>query len=260
MLFSFYLTLGYKMDSSTPKARKIVNIKNGKIYTETRRSGRSKRDTYRTRAMHLVQKGKRINNITGCNVFIDVVPDWPRGKRWYFKSEYYKDLHQQSVNDSTNVEPAAEVTPVVTPQKKKRAMFDSTSSSEFCSVCKVRYQSEEDIESDSHWLNCSKDCDWWVHFRFVGIHYHNSDIGGKGLDKWAKDHYFCAKHMPRAEPVGWNTEKEEEVLLEKKPESFKTRVNKIKKLKSKNVKGKKLKKIVTYHYGVFIFLSLTNRG
>ena len=94
MLFSFYLNLGYKMDSSTPKARKIVNIKNGKIYTETRRSGRSKRDTYRTRAMHLVQKGKRINNITGCNVFIDVVPDWPRGKRWYFKSEYYKDLHQ----------------------------------------------------------------------------------------------------------------------------------------------------------------------
>ena len=173
-------------------------------------------------------------------MFIDVLPDWPRGKRWYFKSEYYKDLHQQSVNDSTNVEPAAEVTPVVTPQKKKRAMFDSTSSSEFCSVCKVRYQSEEDIESDSHWLNCSKDCDWWVHFRFVGIHYHNSDIGGKGLDKWAKDHYFCAKHMPRAEPVGWNTEKEEEVLLEKKPESFKTRVNKIKKLKSKNVKGKKI--------------------
>ena len=39
MLFSFCLTLGYKMDSSTPKARKIVNIKNGKIDTETRRSG-----------------------------------------------------------------------------------------------------------------------------------------------------------------------------------------------------------------------------
>ena len=238
MLFPFYLTLGYKMDSSTPKTRKIVNIKNGKIDTETRRSGRSKRDTYRTRAMHLVQKGKEINNITGCNVFIDVVPDWPRGKRWYFKSQYYQDLHQ-SANNSTNTESAAEVTPVFTPQKKKRAVFDSTSSSEFCGVCKVRYQSEEDIESDSHWLNCSKGCDWWVHSRCVGIHYDNSDIAEKGLDKWAKDHYFCAKHMPRAEPVGWDAEKEEEVLLEKKRESFKTRVNKIKKLKSKNVKGKK---------------------
>ena len=50
----------------------------------------------------------------------------------------------------------------------------------------------------------------------MGIHYDNSDIGEKGLDKWAKDHYFCAKHMPRAEPVGWAAEKEEEVLLEKK--------------------------------------------
>ena len=98
----------------------------------------------------------------------------------------------------------------------KRVVFDSSSSSDFCGVCKVRYQSEEDIESDSHWLNCSKGCDWWVHSRCVGIHYENSDIAEKGLDKWAKDHYFCAKHMPRAEPVGWDAEKEEEVLLEKK--------------------------------------------
>ena len=45
--------------------------------------------------------------------------------------------------------------------------------------------------------------------------------------------------MPRAELVGWDAEKEEEVLLGKQGESFKTRVNKIKKLKSKNVKGKK---------------------
>ena len=37
--------------------------------------------------------------------------------------------------------------------------------------------------------------------------------------------------MPRAEPVGWDAEKEEEVLLEKKRENFKTLVNKIKKFK-----------------------------
>ena len=157
---------------------------------------------------------KEISNITGCNVFIDVVPDWPRGKRWYFKSQYYQDLYQ-SVNGSTNTGSAAEVTPVFTPQKKKRAVFDSTSSSELYGICKVRYQSEEDIESDSHWLNYSKGCDWWVHSWCLGIHY-NSDIGEKGLDKWAKDHHFFAKYMPRDEPVGWDTEKEEEVLLEKK--------------------------------------------
>lgn len=45
--------------------------------------------------------------------------------------------------------------------------------------------------------------------------------------------------MPRAEPVGWDAEKEEEVLWENKWESVKTCVNKIKKIKSKNVKGNK---------------------
>ena len=45
MLSSFYLTLGYKIDSPTPKTRKIVNIKNRKIDTETRCSRRLKRDT-----------------------------------------------------------------------------------------------------------------------------------------------------------------------------------------------------------------------
>ena len=114
------------------------------------------------------KKGKEINNITGCNVFEDVAPDRPRAKRWYFKSQH-QDLHQ-SVNDLTNTESAPEVTPVFTPQKSKRVVFDSSSSSEFCGVCKVRYQSEEDTESDSPWLNCSEGRDWWVHSRCVGIH------------------------------------------------------------------------------------------
>ena len=105
------------------------------------------------------------------------------------------------------------------------------------------YQSEEDIESDSHCLNCSKGCNWWVHSRSMDIHYENSDTGEKGLDRWAKDHYFYAKHMPRAEPVGWDAEKEEEILLENKWKSFKACVNKIKKIKSKNVKGKKFCKL-----------------
>ena len=82
----------------------------------------------------------------------------------------------------------------------------------------------EVIESDSNWLNCSKGCNWGVHSRFVGIHYENSNTGEKGLDQWAKDHCFCAKHMSRAEIMDWDAEKD--VLLEKKLESLKTRVNK----------------------------------
>ena len=79
------------MNSSIPKTRKIVNIKNVKIDTKTRRSRRSTRDTYRTRAMHLFLKVKETQNITGCNVLVDVVPDWPRGKRCFFKSQNYPD-------------------------------------------------------------------------------------------------------------------------------------------------------------------------
>ena len=85
----------------------------------------------------------------------------------------------------------------------------------------------EVIESDSHWLNCSKGCNWGVHSRSVGIHY----------EKWAKDHCFCAKHMSRAETMDWDAEKD--VLLEKKLESFKTRANKIKKKKIKKMLKKK---------------------
>ena len=151
-------------------------------------------------------------------------------------------MHHSVINESRNTKSAVEVTPVFAPQKKKQAVFDSSSSSEFCGAGKVRYQSEEDIESNSNRLNSSKGYDWGVHSRCVGIHYENSDTGEKGLDKWTRGYYFCAKDMPIAEPVGWDAEKKEEFLLEKTQESFETRVNKIKKLKSKNVKVKKKKK------------------
>ena len=85
----------------------------------------------------------------------------------------------------------------------------------------------------------SKCCNWWVDSRCVGIRYKNSGASKKSLDKGAKHHYFFHKHIPRAEPVGWDAQKEKEILQEKKQESSKTRVNEIKKSKSKNVKGEK---------------------
>ena len=73
--------------------------------------GRLKRDLYRTSTMHLVQKS--------CNELADVVPDWPRGKRWCFKSQHYQDLHQSVNNESANTESTVNATPVFTPQKRK---------------------------------------------------------------------------------------------------------------------------------------------
>ena len=79
--------------------------------------------------MYLVQKGKEINNMKSCNVFVDVVPDWPKGKRWLFKSQHYQDSHQSVNIEPIKTESAVEVTPVFMPQKSNQAVFDSSSSS-----------------------------------------------------------------------------------------------------------------------------------
>ena len=38
-----------------------------------------------------------------------------------------------------------------------------------CQLCKIVFESKEDISTDSTWINCSgKSCNWWVHSRCVG--------------------------------------------------------------------------------------------
>ena len=75
-------------------------------------------------------------------------------------------------------------TVVATPKKWQKHSGSSYSygKSEYCAICKVCYESPEDIETDSLWLNCSKECDWWVHPRCANIHYENTDKGQRQLD------------------------------------------------------------------------------
>ena len=140
-------------------------------------------------------------------------------------------------NESANTELTVKITSFLRHKKGSEQFlihcqaqsFDSLSSDK----CKFRCQSEEDIESYSHWINLSKGCNWWVDSRCVGIHYKNSGAGEKSLDKGAKHHYFFHKHIPRAELVGWDAQKEEKILQEKKRESSKTLANEIKKIEIK---------------------------
>ena len=140
-------------------------------------------------------------------------------------------------NESANTELTVKITSFLRHKKGSEQFlihcqaqsFDSLSSDK----CKFRCQSEEDIESYSHWINLSKCCNWWVDSRCVGIHYKNSGAGEKSLDKGAKHHYFFHKHIPRAELVGWDAQKEEKILQEKKRESSKTLANEIKKIEIK---------------------------
>ena len=83
-----YTGLTSTPNNSQGKKRKHIN-ENGSINTEDKRTGKPKRDAYRIRSAKLVQKGKEIRNITGCEVFVDIVPTWENGKRSTFMSEGY---------------------------------------------------------------------------------------------------------------------------------------------------------------------------
>ena len=65
----------------------------------------SKRDAYRLRGKSQVSKGKEIQNITDCEVFIDVVPTWKKvdlqiswvsrnfwERRWYFTNHKLREF------------------------------------------------------------------------------------------------------------------------------------------------------------------------
>lgn len=46
------------------------------------------------------------------------------------------------------------------------------------------------------WPTARKECKYWIHSACAGIYYPTTDQG-VALDKWAKMHFFCPKHMPR---------------------------------------------------------------
>ena len=66
------------------------SIKVAPLYgTEDKRTRKPKRDAYCIRSAKLIRKGKEIRNITGCEVFDDIVLTWENGKRSTFMSEGY---------------------------------------------------------------------------------------------------------------------------------------------------------------------------
>ena len=72
----------------------------GQFDTSNKRQGKSKRDAYRVRGKLLVLKGKKIKNITDCEVFMNVVPTWKNGKKWVYKSSGYQDTVERGDDTS----------------------------------------------------------------------------------------------------------------------------------------------------------------
>ena len=159
-----------------------------------------------------------------------MVPTWKNGKRWIYKSPGYQEAFERGDDTSlttsldssviTASNPPSSSSPAIheTPKKSIQNPNESSRSSGLdpeiiCQICKVTYESPEDIETDSHWVNCGnrKGCNWWVHTVCANIFYPNNDDNEKKLDSWASKHFFCKRHMPKPEKIGWDATKNCEV-------------------------------------------------
>ena len=76
-------------------------------------------------------------------------------------SEGYRVLTVEDQTSSVSQNTSLSNTVAATPKKwqKRSGSSHSYGKSEYCAICKVCYESPEDIETDSLWLNCSKECD-----------------------------------------------------------------------------------------------------
>ena len=91
------------------------------------------------------------------------------------------------------------------PAKQAPAAAQDTTPEDRNNCCHIRgieCKSEADEAVDSPWIGCAQNgCPFWVHAKCAHIFfYKNSDVGYKGykaLGKWAKEHFYCVKHMPR---------------------------------------------------------------
>ena len=141
------------------------------------------------------------------NIYISILKGW--------QSDGYPEVHrvvtevvmeprEPETPEGGTVPPSSPVRPSPSTTNRSRAPLqelivnqgDSGSNSkDICKVCHIQYGSEADI--DSHWIQCTKACGWWVHARCVGIHYPMDEPGLKALTKWTKNRFFCHKHFPR---------------------------------------------------------------
>ena len=163
--------------------------------------------------------------MTGCLVKLKVQPSWKHGKVFEHISEVFEDadFNRSDVTASTShKDDSMHVTPVKKARKwpgeassttKKGLLFHTN----IYQICRIRHESEVDIETDSPWINCrSNGCKWWMHSRCLGIHYENSDNGEQRLERWTESHYYCRQHLPNVAAVGWDKEKNKEVVIKTK--------------------------------------------
>ena len=118
---------------------------------------------------------------------LEVLPTWTKGVPCYFKSNNFNQVLRSNNNNTQDSIPDFNVSSSsvhATPSKKARSDNDTTDiDKDICSKCHIRYTTEEDVATNSAWINCKRSCNWWVHTCCVWIHYKNTEKGEK-KNRW----------------------------------------------------------------------------
>ena len=118
---------------------------------------------------------------------LEVLPTWSRGATKQYVSERFQDSFTSShINPSLNLKLVIHF--LIHHMQKNLRKQQTFGLAKPCSICRTEWETEEDVSTDSVWINCSIECSWWVQARCVGIHYENTDKGKKEVEKWSQKH------------------------------------------------------------------------
>lgn len=178
----------------------------GKIAMDLR-AGKDRADTYYKRGRGLKKAAETLHKLTNAHVRVEILPTWPSGKAHKFESPGFpiKEAARQPTSTVSTADHAYVAPPIApalpSPNKHMRIeVIDAppTQQANRCGICGVEYGTPPDQLIDSLWAKCSKArCLFWSHMSCHGIFYATNAKSKKALDKWAKDHFFCPKHVPK---------------------------------------------------------------
>ena len=157
---------------------------------------------YFHRSKGLLSAAEALHKITRAHVKVETIPTWPNGIRRHFASPGFPLPEIEVVQgDLTLTDSFLDLAAGSrSPAKAPAAAQDSSPEhhNNCCHTCGIEFKSEADEAVDSPWIGCTQNgCPFWVHAKCAHIFYKNCDAGYKALGKWAKDHFYCVKHMPR---------------------------------------------------------------
>ena len=151
-------------------------------------------DAYYHHSKYL-KKAKELEEITGCIVNLQITPTWEKGvQKLYHKEGHQTDFNcDRDLNTSRASDTSTGYITHETPKKQQKTKLKLKDSENICRICRIIWESKEDQESDSVWIDCmgkvrkckkkcNHQCNRWVHNRCANIYYENTDAGERNLE------------------------------------------------------------------------------